>query len=157
VVLVPSVERNREGAASFPFKDPLRCAVIPHGRGTATGRDGDDLFIELSLCRCALARVDFSDVGVRHHLIGESTYRAFAVFALPVAELFRAHVFHKGAADDRHAFRLDPFLVRTVLVQHELNIGMNFEFFHWSCHKKIDPLFPVGKLLFKSLRVNRGE
>ena len=104
MMLVPGVKRNREGAASFPFKDTLRCAVIPYGRGTATGGDGNDLFIELPLWRCALARIDFSDIGVGDHLIGESTYRPFAVFTFPVVELFRAHVFDKRAADDWHAF-----------------------------------------------------
>src|SRR6266542_1689993 len=131
VVLVPSVKWNREGAASFPFKDTLRCAVIPHGCCTATSSDGDNLFIELPLWRCALARIDFSDIGVCYHLIGESTYRPFAVFTLPIVELFRAHVFDKRASDDWDAFGLDPFLVWAIFVQHKLNIGMNFKFFGW--------------------------
>src|SRR5919106_6206364 len=134
MVLVPGVERNCKRAASFPFEDSLRGAFIPHAGRASSCSNGDDFFIQLSLRLHAFARIDFRNIRVGYHLIGKSTYRPFAVFTLPVAELFRTHVFYKRATDDRYTFRLDPFFVRTVLVQHELNIGMNFKLFDGSGH-----------------------
>src|SRR6266576_2809856 len=92
VMLMPGIEWNRKSAPSFPFKDPLRRAVIPHGGGAAPGGNGDDLLIELALWFHALARGDFGDVGIGDHLVGERANGAVAVFTLPIIELFRPHV-----------------------------------------------------------------
>ena len=139
MMLVPGVKWNREGAASFPLEGPFRRAFVPHRRRAAAGGDGDNFLVQLALRFHALSRRELGDVGVGHHLVGEHANRALAIFALPISELFRAHVFDERAADDRHAFRLDPLFVGTVFVHHELDVGMNFEFFHGSGHSELPP------------------
>jgi hypothetical protein len=131
---MPGIQRDGEGRPSFPFKGPLRRALIPDGGRAASSGYGDDLFVELALRFCALARIDFGDISVGHHLIGKRANGSLAILALPIFELLRAYILHESAADDRHAFGLDPSLVGTVFVHHELDIRMNLEFFCWSCH-----------------------
>src|SRR5438093_6370979 len=139
-MLMPGIERNGECRPSFPFKGPLRRALIPDARRAASSSNGDDLFIELALRFNALAGIDLRDISVSHHLIGKGANGPLATLALPIFELFRAHILHERAADDRHAFRLDPFFIGTVLVHHELDIGMNLELFYGlNCHSKLPP------------------
>src|ERR1700752_1558730 len=133
-MLMPRIERDGECRPSFPFKGPLRRALIPDSRRAASRGHGDDLFIKLALRFSAFTRIDLGDIGVGYHLIGKSADSSLAILALPILKFFCAHVPHESPADDRNAFRLDPLLVGTVFVHHELDIGMNFEFFCWSCH-----------------------
>src|SRR5882724_2940663 len=134
-VLMPGIERDCERRTPLPLEGPFGCALIPDGCRAASSSHGDDLFVELALRFSALTGIDLGDIGVGHHLIGKSANGPSAILALPIFELLRPDILHESAADDRHAFRLDPFFVRTVLVHHELNIGMNFEFFCWYCHE----------------------
>src|SRR5262249_30703846 len=133
-MLMPGVEWNREGTASFPFKHALRGIVVPYGCRAPPRCHGDNLFIELALWLHAFPGQDLGNVSVSHHLVGERTDRTIAIFALPVLEFLRAHILYERTADDRHAFGFDPFFVRAVLVYHELDIRVNFEFFNWSGH-----------------------
>src|SRR6266480_1873391 len=89
--------------------------------------------------KVGLAGIDLRDISVSHHLIGKGANGPRAILALPIFELFRAHIPHERAANDRHAFRFDPFFIGTVLVHHELDIGMNLELFYRSCHSKLPP------------------
>src|SRR5499433_719889 len=127
-VLVPGVQWNGEGAAAFPLEGAFGRTLIPDGSGATTGSDGDDLFIELALGFCLLAGIDFTDIGIRHHLIRESANRPFTVFAFPITQGFGSHVTHESAADDGNTFGLDPSFVWTVFVHHELHVRMNFKF-----------------------------
>src|SRR5207244_12192828 len=102
-MLMPRIERDGECRPSFPFKGPLRRALIPDARRAAPSSNGDDLFIELALRFNALAGIDLRDISVSHHLIGKGANGPLATLALPIFALFRTPLLHERPADDRPA------------------------------------------------------
>src|SRR5215207_678317 len=134
-MLMPRIQWDRKRAATLPFERALGRTVVPYRGCAAPGRHRDDLFVELALHPGAFPRIDLANVAVGDHLIRERTDRPLAVLALPVAQRFAAHVLNELTADDRHGLGLDPILIRTVFIRHELDVRMDFKLFLRTGHK----------------------